>query len=59
MPFKESISITQVIFKYESSYLTEFKGEIMNIRSTETQIKSNSYHSNHSTPITQQELSGL
>lgn len=36
MPFKESIPITQVIFKDESSFLTEFKGEIMNIMSIET-----------------------
>lgn len=36
MPFKESTPITQVIFKDESSFLTGFKGEIMNKRSVET-----------------------
>lgn len=36
MSFKDSTPITQVIFKDKSSFLTEFKGEIMNIKSVES-----------------------
>lgn len=53
MPFKESTPITQVIFKDESSSLTEFKGEIMNIRPIET-------ITSRAAPVTQfARLSGL